>query len=599
MKTELLLCLFAQLIVVPCFAQSFTFHSVSPFGIQAVRGDSTRATLNLMFNDYDGDGDLDVFHTGLDFLGDIDTFDWEDIHYFIEMQENIGDRWNPEFAERMDIFEEFPFPVGYFFPSAGDLNNDGKLDFIVSANVDEIGNRTPTFLWNTGNTGSGQFLVTRFDSAGLNDFLPESFFVPELIDLDLDGDLDILMSGFDPAFAVEDGPDVPIYYYAKNIGTASDPEFLGWFDNPYGLMPNPFGEFLTGGDIDNDGDMDLLGTNMVIPPDSINQFFIHLNNPGANSKPAFTITLKSPFGLPTSFGEAQYLFPELVDINGDGDVDLFVFAGIPGGQTLQYFENSICQPETNDVAVSLCEGDAVKVGGNTYTEEGNYSIHLSGSDGCDSIVNLTINVVLPTTIFLNESICEGESFVVGDETFTASGDYTVYVVASNGCDSIINLTLVVIHLDIAVTVNENILTSNQTFASYQWFDCNTGEDIAGATGQSFVATSTGNYAVRIIDGNGCTALSACNAVVISSTTKPELANQISIFPNPADDLLHVLNISPYPVSGLSVINQYGQKLYENSEAGIATVDVSRFESGMYYLKLDFNGSVIMKKFIIN
>ncbi|HUR31488.1 MAG TPA: hypothetical protein VMZ69_08635, partial [Saprospiraceae bacterium] len=204
MKKHILFAFVAQLILLPCYGQYFNFHSVSPFGIQTIKSDSTRPAQKLMFLDFDGDEDLDLFISGLDHL-DNDVSSWEDIHYFIEMQENIGDKWNPQFADRV-LVEDFPYPLGYFFPSGGDLNNDGHKDFIVSAIVDYIGNRTATYLQNTG---GDQFEVIRFDSMGLPDFVPESFFVPELTDLDSDGDLDILMSGFDPAFAEEDGPDEP------------------------------------------------------------------------------------------------------------------------------------------------------------------------------------------------------------------------------------------------------------------------------------------------------------------------------------------------------------------------------------------------------
>ena len=346
MKGQLLILLMVQLYVVPCLAQDFNFHSNSPFGIQVIKEDSTRQAQQIMFVDYDGDEDLDLLIVGLDYLDDADPFTWENIHYFIELQENTGDKSNPHFADRVTVFDNFPFPLGYFFPAAGDLDDDGKVDFIINALVNFYGGRTPIY---ASNNGSNEFYVTRLDSMDLPDFLPESFFVPELIDLDVDGDLDLLMSGFDPAFGEEDGADIPTYYYAKNTGSKTQPELLGWFSNPYGLTPNPFIEMLVGGDIDNDGDMDLLGTTVTIPSDSMNHFYVHLNNPGADDKPSFGTVLESPFGLPSTFGEDQYLFPELVDIDGDGDLDLFVFLGTADELILQYYENSMISGVENNV----------------------------------------------------------------------------------------------------------------------------------------------------------------------------------------------------------------------------------------------------------
>src|SRR5688572_24181287 len=139
---------------------------------------------------------------------------------------------------------------------------------------------------------------------------------------------------------------------------------------------------------------------------------------------------------------------------------------------------------------------------------------MEGSNGCDSVVLLSIDIELPTEVFLEEVICEGETFTVGTETFSVAGNYTVFITGSNGCDSILNLSLNVIQLDEAITVSGPVLTANESFGSYQWFDCDSGENIAGATNQTFEVTQTGNYAV-IITGGGCTVQSECQFVMIT------------------------------------------------------------------------------------
>src|SRR6185503_11095726 len=112
----------------PCFGQQFSFHSNSPFGIKTIRDDSTRSAQRIMFFDYDNDGDLDLFLMGLDLVDNVDPIQWENIHYFMEVQKNIGDKWHPQFGDRMSVYEDFPFPLGYFFPSVGDVNGDSRPD---------------------------------------------------------------------------------------------------------------------------------------------------------------------------------------------------------------------------------------------------------------------------------------------------------------------------------------------------------------------------------------------------------------------------------------------------------------------------------------
>ena len=161
-----------QLYMAPCVSQNFNFHSNSPFGIQVVKEDSTRAAQQIMFFDYDQDEDLDLLIVGLDYFDDADPIGWENIHYFIELQENTGDKWNPQFAVRSTVFENFPFPLGYFFPAAGDLDDDGTVDFIINAIVNFFGERTPIY---ASNNGSNEFDVTRLDSMDLQDFFLKAF----------------------------------------------------------------------------------------------------------------------------------------------------------------------------------------------------------------------------------------------------------------------------------------------------------------------------------------------------------------------------------------------------------------------------------------
>lgn len=593
-----LLVIFAALVTIPLLGQNFTHHSASPFGIKLIHEDSTRGASQVMFFDFDGDSDLDLFLTGIDYVDD--TENWESLHYFIEMQENIGDKWNPQFADRVEPFANFPFPLGYFFPAIGDVNNDGNPDFVVFGEVNFFGGRTMLYLESEGGPGAG-FNVVQGDLFDLVDFVPESFFIPELVDLDADGDLDVLMSGADPAFAEEDGPDVPTYYYARN-GDSSTPsavaDFEGWYWNPYGLTPNLLPEILTSGDIDNDGDVDLLGTSTVIPQDSMNQLYVHLNAPGVNGKPAFGTTLQSPFGLPTSFGEAQFFFPELVDIDGDGDLDLFVFQLGVDGTTLQHYENTLCEVSFNTQAETICDNESIVIGGVEYTEAGEYTVVSEGANGCTIVTTLTLSESPTFSVHLEETICDGHVYSIGSDDFSVSGVYEVHLSTSAGCDSLITLDLNVFDIDNSVNVAGEILTANHSGASYQWIDCDTGEDIPGATDQSYEVLATGNYAVIVTDGGDCSESSDCFFVVVTGIRDQQFANHVSIYPNPADDVLSIRNETSLLVTSVAVINVSGQHVGEYLfQEGVA-LDISSLESGVYFVKLHLNAEIVIRKLVV-
>jgi hypothetical protein len=96
---------------------------------------------------------------------------------------------------------------------------------------------------------------------------------------------------------------------------------------------------------------------------------------------------------------------------------------------------------TNTLA--LCEGESVTVGTNNYTTAGTYTDLLQSTLGCDSLVT-TVLTVNPTFIHTNQvSICEGESITVGTNTYTTSGTYTDLLQTLNGCDSTIVTELTV------------------------------------------------------------------------------------------------------------------------------------------------------------
>ncbi len=544
--THLPLSFLAMSIISPLFGQQYTYHSDSPFGIHTTLPDSTRIAQTIFFYDYNGDGDQDLFLTGLDYFDDVPSPNWSNVHFFIEMQENTGDASHPAFGPRQDIFQQFPFPRGYFFASGGDLDDDADMDLMTAADIDYIGNETLRMLINTGAQGANQFQVTNMDVFGLTDYVAESLFIPTLVDLDNDGDLDLMTSGVNSSFGEEDGPNVPKFYYARNAGTTSLPQFEGWYNNPYGLIPDASGEILTAGDINNDGHIDFLGSLLTVPNDSISPLLVHLNTPGANGKPAFNSPLIAPFGLPVESGENQLLFPSLVDLDGDGDLDLFVFRLTGDGSVLQYYENNLCQTTTQN---------------------------------------------------LTETICDGDTYTVGNETFSNPGAYMILLTTANGCDSIVLLTLEVDIVDPSVFVNENVLMAAQSGATYQWFDCDAQQNIPGAINQTYEATVTGNYQVYVTDAFGCTVQSMCLPIIISAVD-PLIAGAINLYPNPASDILYVTNGTPYTFEQCSIIDLTGHVIAKYASNGKTGFDVSGLSNGMYMWSTKVNGQLIVKKLMI-
>ncbi|MBK9733583.1 MAG: hypothetical protein IPO92_00915 [Saprospiraceae bacterium] len=216
--------------------KQFDFKGNNLFGLEYIAKDTTKAAIKCLFYDLDADGDQDAIIVGIDKIDSVKNLTFINIHFFIEIQENMGDRWHPSFATRKPFMNQFPFPKGYFFPAIGDLNHDKMPDFIVSSGVDSSFNLQTLYYERKAMTGTNQFNIIGSDSLKLNPFVAGSFMVPDLADMDMDGDLDILMSGFlSEIDSLGKRVEKPTFLYAKNIGTITKPEFLGWYPNPYGL----------------------------------------------------------------------------------------------------------------------------------------------------------------------------------------------------------------------------------------------------------------------------------------------------------------------------------------------------------------------------
>ncbi len=95
------------------------------------------------------------------------------------------------------------------------------------------------------------------------------------------------------------------------------------------------------------------------------------------------------------------------------------------------------------IDVLLCEGDVYELNGNFYDQEGTFSEVLPTQHGCDSTIQITIEIVSPPVSTVTREICEGETYQFGEKSFSESGVFQQVYSDVSGCDSIINLELIV------------------------------------------------------------------------------------------------------------------------------------------------------------
>ena len=255
------------------------------------------------FLDFDSDGDLDLMSQN--------NSDPDYINYF----ENYNGSFNGSIIIS-DINGAYVVSSSVMTPTFADIDNDGDADFFT-------GNVTGT--------------LTYYENIGLSNGIPEFQFITNswqdiyivggmrddnrhgasaitFIDLDGDGDLDLSWGDYFQQSL----------YIIWNSGTLEEPIMLD-----VALEYPPVDPVFSAGqnmptfaDLDGDGDEDLYVTVLsgAYGNQLVNNFFYY-ENIGSGFKSEFSYVTRSYLSMLDIFSNSS---PELIDIDFDGDLDLFV-----------------------------------------------------------------------------------------------------------------------------------------------------------------------------------------------------------------------------------------------------------------------------------
>lgn len=276
----------------------------------------------IMCMDRDGDGDKDLI------LGDVSCSN-------ICFVENTGDSNNAHIGDTTKLYPNYPnkastttiklnsFPCTFNL----DIDNDGFKDLIASPNTIG-GSENYQSVWyykNASTTPTVNFVFQK------KNFLQEDMIelgegaYPVLFDADNDGKKDLIIGNLG-YYTVNTNKSKLAYY--KNIGSSSSPSFslitkdyqsLSTY-NIYSMAP-------TFGDLDNDGDKDL------IIGDGIGQLH-YFENIAAFGTPA---QFSNHVSFYKSIDVGNFAYPQLYDADKNGKLDLII--GSINGK-IAYFSNT-------------------------------------------------------------------------------------------------------------------------------------------------------------------------------------------------------------------------------------------------------------------
>lgn len=265
-------------------AQQFAAPVENPFGFTT---DSLSYISGFGVADLDDDGDVDILMAG--YYGAIDYF------------ENTGTTDAPVFNTSVENPFGLTSTYVYAFITATDLDDDGDIDLLVGEYYGNL-----IYFENTGTATSPTFAAPAANPFGLNTGT-SLLEMPNFVDLDNDGDYDIISC----SIVYASNPEM-VYY--ENTGTATNPAFAASVTNPFGIVGNAtYFQNPTSADIDGDGDFDLLTAENY-------GTFAFYENTGTQTNPAFAAPQVNPFGLTDNVSDFIFPEFVDIDNDGDLDV---------------------------------------------------------------------------------------------------------------------------------------------------------------------------------------------------------------------------------------------------------------------------------------
>lgn len=244
-----------------------------------------------------------------------------------------------------------------------------------------------------------------------------------------------------------------------------------------------------------------------------------------------------------------------------------------------------------NVDLTICSSATYDFHGQIVDQPGTYYTTLTSQYGCDSTITLNLAVDSYYQVNLNEHICEGDmSTTPGFEGRADAGIDTLFLTATNSCDSLVVLVLEVGRID-NVELEDSIEVDNE-YSNY-------GFDIA-AIHEAGEVTFTNT----LTNTDGCDSIVTLRLKVLPKpvTPEPEPTPEVvtfDIFPNPTSTGQITIEAN-YDITKdiyeYQIFNEHGMLMDTGCINSKDTfVDVSKYNSGYYYLKVLVGDTVKAQK----
>ena len=281
----------------------------------------------------------------------------------------------------------------------------------------------------------------------------------------------------------------------------------------------------------------------------------------------------------------------------------------------------------------VCTGDMVTLsgsGGVSYTWNNGitdgvafaasstttYTVTGADGAGCSNtdMVTVTVNPIPTVDAGIDQSVCSGEMVTlsgsgavtyvwdngVTDGAAFAATTTTTYMVTgtdANNCSNtdVVTVTVtngpaitgVITHDDGSTNgAIDATITGGVAPYTISWDNAETTEDITDL--------AAGDYTITVTDANGC--VSMMTFTVLSTVgIENELDKQLLIFPNPTKGIVNIQLEGDY---SLTILDARGRLVHTSNEADNAAVDLTSFEAGVYFIRVQKGTDNAMRRIIL-
>jgi len=199
--------------------------------------------------------------------------------------------------------------------------------------------------------------------------------------------------------------------------------------------------------------------------------------------------------------------------------------------------------------------------GITYFTSGIYSTIYSNTVGCDSIVDLVVNIFPDQSEVDHVLACESYTWINGI-TYSSDNNTATYTLETlEGCDSLITL-----NLDIEQPSSDTLLIQTSAIDSYSFNDS--------------TYTESGTYFQYEYNEYGCAQVTQIDVFIESLNSVTSHDKLKLLYPNPSENGLFNTTLSINPLE-TKIFNSTGQEMEFNFT--ISQIDLSQAPSGPYVL----------------